>query len=131
MLGGALLANALTTQIVGIILSGAGIAFAIWARFVLGKNWSGIPSIKEGHELIQSGPYAIVRHPIYTGIILSALGDAIAFGFRVEYIAIVFALFVSFWVKLQSEEKLMMKQFPEKYPEYKEKVRGAIIPSVL
>jgi protein-S-isoprenylcysteine O-methyltransferase Ste14 len=58
----------------------AGFAFCVWARIVLGRNWSGEVTFKEGHELIESGPYAFARHPIYTGLIVMALGTALNFG---------------------------------------------------
>ncbi|HEX6807268.1 MAG TPA: isoprenylcysteine carboxylmethyltransferase family protein, partial [Gemmatimonadaceae bacterium] len=58
-------------------LSAIGVAVAIWARLYIGRNWSPRPAMKEGHELVTSGPYAFVRHPIYSGIILAALGTAL------------------------------------------------------
>lgn len=65
---------------VGLGCTVAGLAFAIWARLCLGPNWSGIVTIKQDHELIRSGPYARLRHPIYTGVELALLGTAIAAG---------------------------------------------------
>ena len=55
----------------GLLMVVAGLAFAVWARVHLGRNWSGTVTVKENHELIRSGPYAIVRHPIYTGLLLA------------------------------------------------------------
>lgn len=55
----------------GAVLCVAGLAFCIWARFTLGRNWSGVVTFKGGHELITRGPYALVRHPIYTGLLAS------------------------------------------------------------
>ena len=61
-----------------IVLVGA--AFTVWARITLGRNWSGEVTFKQDHELIESGPYALARHPIYTGLIVMALGTAINYG---------------------------------------------------
>ena len=62
------------------ILCIAGLAFCVWARATLGRNWSGTITLKEGHELIERGPYRIVRHPIYTGLLAMFFATAIAFG---------------------------------------------------
>jgi len=64
----------------GIAITFVGIGFAIWARYCLGSNWSSQVAIKQDHELIQSGPYRWIRHPIYTGIITGAWGTAIVVG---------------------------------------------------
>ena len=65
---------------IGLALLCAGLAFAVWARVELGRNWSGSVTVKEGHELIRSGPYAYVRHPIYTGLIAALIGTAVIIG---------------------------------------------------
>lgn len=102
---------------VGLALALLGVALAIWARRVLGKNWSGNPTIKVDHELIQSGPYAIVRHPIYTGLLIAIFGSLMPDGRIADFG--VFALFVALLTfKLKLEEGLMRQQFPEAYPEY-------------
>src|SRR5262249_30686119 len=64
----------------GVALTAAGAAFAIWARLVIGRNWSGTVTIKAGHELVRTGPYACVRHPIYTGLLLAAVGTSVYIG---------------------------------------------------
>lgn len=110
--------------IVGVALCAAGIAFAIWARWHLGRNWSGTPSLKEGHELVTSGPYRYVRHPIYTGIILAFLGSALIGG-TLWMFAFVF-LFITFLARVGAEERLMMQQFPDQYPEYKKRTKTLI-----
>ncbi|MBO0695837.1 MAG: isoprenylcysteine carboxylmethyltransferase family protein, partial [Verrucomicrobia bacterium] len=66
---------------IGAFLCVCGLVFAIWARVILGRNWSGVVTLKEGHELIERGPYRIVRHPIYTGILGMFAGTAIALGY--------------------------------------------------
>jgi protein-S-isoprenylcysteine O-methyltransferase Ste14 len=110
-------------------LCALGVGIAIWARAVLGRNWSGNPTIKEGHELIRSGPYRFVRHPIYTGLLLAILGTCLRGG-RAADIAI-FAVVVGISVvKLRIEESLMLEQFPEAYAEYRKQTK-ALVPYVI
>jgi protein-S-isoprenylcysteine O-methyltransferase Ste14 len=113
----------------GLALCAAGIGFAIWARHTLGRNWSGNPTIKEGHELIEAGPYRVVRHPIYTGFLAAILGTYIGGG-RVRELIVLVLSFVILWFKLRVEEGLMTRQFPEAYPAYKARTK-ALIPFVL
>jgi protein-S-isoprenylcysteine O-methyltransferase Ste14 len=118
-----------SVETIGIVLCMLGVALAIWARTILGRNWSGIPQIKEGHELIQAGPYRVVRHPIYTGILLAIFGTGFGRGRMLDVGLFVFC-FVTFWIKLKVEESLMSKQFPEAYPTYRKSTK-ALIPYVL
>src|SRR5260370_10297255 len=69
-----------SVSIIGIILCAAGMAFLVWARLVLGRNWSQTVSVKEGHELVTLGPYHYVRHPMYTGGLVACIGSAMVFG---------------------------------------------------
>jgi protein-S-isoprenylcysteine O-methyltransferase Ste14 len=114
---------------IGVVLCVAGLVFCIWARFTLGRNWSGVVTLKGGHELITSGPYALVRHPIYTGLLSMFVATVIVLGHVAGIIAMPF-VFVSFWVKLRYEEKLMLKKFPNEYAAYQQRVRR-LIPFVL
>lgn len=111
------------------ILCIAGLAFCVWARATLGRNWSGTITLKEGHELVERGPYRLVRHPIYTGLLAMFLATAIVFGHLGGFVAVVVA-FASFWIKLVEEEKLMRQQFPEQYRSYEQRVKR-IVPFVL
>jgi protein-S-isoprenylcysteine O-methyltransferase Ste14 len=113
----------------GVVLCIAGLAFCIWARFTLGRNWSGVVTLKGGHELITSGPYALVRHPIYTGLLTMFVGTVIVLGHVAGIIAMPF-VFGSLWIKLRYEEKLMLKQFPNKYAGYQQRVKR-LIPFIL
>jgi protein-S-isoprenylcysteine O-methyltransferase Ste14 len=113
----------------GIALCAAGVAFAIWARRTLGRNWSGNPTIKEGHELIESGPYRFVRHPIYTGILTAMVGTLLGGG-KVDQIIILVGSLTILWFKSRVEESLMMQQFPKAYPEYRKRTK-ALIPFIL
>ena len=113
----------------GAIVTVAGILFCIWARLVLGSNWSGTVTIKENHELVKRGPYQIVRHPIYTGILLGMLGTAFVYGFTRCFVGVLICGF-AFWLKSQIEEQFMVQQFGEQYAQYCREVR-ALIPYIL
>ena len=109
--------RSLTAWWVGFALLGAGLAFSVWARVHLGRNWSGSVTVKEGHELIRSGPYAYVRHPIYTGLLAAVLGTTIASGSvraALGFLIIAAALLR----KLRVEEGFMRETFPGEYERY-------------
>jgi protein-S-isoprenylcysteine O-methyltransferase Ste14 len=110
----------------GLLMVIAGLAFAVWARMHLGRNWSGTVTVKENHELIRSGPYAIVRHPIYTGLLLAILGTAVVLGEWRGLLAFCF-LTIAFLLKLRREERFMEESFPDTYPSYRAQV-PALIP---
>src|SRR4029453_19359785 len=105
----------------GAFLCISGLSFAVWARVILGGNWSGVITLKEGHELIERGPYRVVRHPIYTGILAMFVGTAIGIGYFGGFLGLLL-VFVSFWLKLKREEDLMLKHFPDKYAAYQRRV---------
>jgi len=115
--------------ILGLTLTVSGAAFAIWARVVLGRNWSGIAAVKQDHELVRRGPYALVRHPIYTGFLLALAGSAIAIG-EVRGLIGFALIWAAFWMKIRMEEAFMRQQFGHQYREYETKVK-ALIPGVL
>jgi len=110
----------------GLLMVTAGLALAVWARTHLGRNWSGTVTVKEDHELVRSGPYAIVRHPIYTGLLLAMLGTAIILGEWRGLSAVCF-LSAAFLLKLRREERFMAESFPETYPGYRARV-PALVP---
>lgn len=114
---------------IGAALTLAGLLLTVWARVHLGTNWSGTVTLKRGHELVTSGPYAIVRHPIYTGLLLACLGSALA---RDEWRGVVaLALVVlALWRKLRHEERWMREQFGDAYGAYARRV-AALVPHVL
>jgi protein-S-isoprenylcysteine O-methyltransferase Ste14 len=114
---------------VGVAFMIIGASFAVWARFTIGTNWSGDVTLKEDHELIQRGPYALVRHPIYTALFTMLLGTALAFGQYETAVIFVVAVLV-FTFKMRAEERLMTEAFPDQYPEYRRRVK-AIIPFVV
>src|SRR3989344_1698465 len=124
----ALIAQTQFAQIIGMAVCVCGVIFGIWARKTLSTNWSAQVVIKENHELITTGPYAIVRHPIYTGFITTLLGTIIAINISVLIIIAEASVVLYLWWKLKNEEKIILEQFPREYPEYKNKVRSALIP---
>ncbi|PYV65700.1 MAG: hypothetical protein DMG95_01005 [Acidobacteria bacterium] len=115
-------------QATAILLTAAGIALAIWARFYIGQNWSGTVTIKVGHTLIRTGPYRWVRHPIYSGILLAMIGTALARGKPIGVLAIVLFWF-GFWFKSRLEEQFMRKTFGQEYDEYARST-GALVPKL-
>ncbi|HEY1937338.1 MAG TPA: isoprenylcysteine carboxylmethyltransferase family protein [Candidatus Angelobacter sp.] len=109
----------------GLALTAIGIAFAIWARLWIGSNWSGRITIKQDHQLIQNGPYAIVRHPIYSGVLLGFLGTALIHGELGGLLGLAFAIF-GWSLKLHQEEAFMVQQFGSVYMDYKQRVKALV-----
>ncbi len=114
-----------TTFWVGIGLVAIGLLFSVWARKVIGRDWSGSVTVKEGHELVRTGPYAIVRHPIYTGLLLAFIGSALP---RAEWrgVAAVLIVALGLWRKLKLEERWMGEVFGERYAAYKREVKALV-----
>jgi protein-S-isoprenylcysteine O-methyltransferase Ste14 len=119
----------LWTQTIGLGFCAGGIAIALWARRFLGSNWSGLITLKENHELIRSGPYRFVRHPIYFGLILAVAGTIIAIQPTVRGILFFLLITVGFKLKSLGEEKILIPEFPEDYPRYQREVK-ALIPFI-
>jgi len=107
----------------------AGLGFSVWARVHLGEYWSGTVTLKKGHRLIRSGPYALVRHPIYTGLLVAMLGTAVAVD-RVRGLLGLAIIIASLARKLRLEEKWLTEELGEEYTQYRREVR-ALIPAVL
>ena len=116
--------------LVAAAVSAAGLSVALWARATLGSNWSGEVVLKKQHDLIDRGPYAFVRHPIYTGVLLMVLGTVTMSGTSAAMI--LFATMVAgLIVKARREERLLTKHFPEAYSRYRARVRARLIPFLL
>jgi protein-S-isoprenylcysteine O-methyltransferase Ste14 len=113
---------------VGAALTIAGVAFAIWARALLAGNWSSSVTLKRDHELIVEGPYRVVRHPIYTGILIGLIGTALAVGEWRAVLGVAIAT-AAYWRKLRIEEVVMRRQFGEAYERYAGRV-PALIPFI-
>jgi protein-S-isoprenylcysteine O-methyltransferase Ste14 len=104
-------------EALGLVLFGLGLAFAIWARVHIGRNWGTPMTQKREPELVTSGPYRLVRHPIYSGILLAGFGTGLALSW---FWLIVLVLPVIYFVYAATvEERYLTTQFPEAYPEYK------------
>ena len=113
----------------GFVLAILGAAFAIWARWTLGGNWSATITVKEKHSFVQRGPYRLVRHPIYAGGLLAMFGTALVYGEAGCFLAVILA-FVGWWLKARMEEEFMTQHFGEDYLCYRRNV-GQFIPFVL
>jgi len=119
--------DALTVVALGLTV--AGVAFAIWARVTLGANWSGRAVVKGQHQLIQSGPYRWVRHPIYTGLLVAFLGTALLRCAPRTLLGVATFAFIFSW-KMVLEERLLAAEYGERYQDYRRRVK-ALIPFVL
>ncbi|MGA2429578.1 MAG: isoprenylcysteine carboxylmethyltransferase family protein [Candidatus Acidiferrum sp.] len=106
-----------TVQWLAVLVMASGVAIAFWARFHLGANWSGVVTLKEGHELIRTGPYRTIRHPIYTGILLAFLGNAVALG-EVRGLIGLAIIWLSFYVKARREESFLAQEFGTRFNEH-------------
>jgi protein-S-isoprenylcysteine O-methyltransferase Ste14 len=100
----------------GAMMTAAGVGLAIWARWHLGTNWSSTVSIRADHELIHTGPYRTIRHPIYTGMLLAFAGTALALGEVRGAIAFVIVL-IAFYFKARKEESFLTQEFGERFAE--------------
>ena len=113
----------------GLALAVLGAALAILSRHLLGRNWSATVQLKQGHELVTRGPYRLVRHPIYTGLLLLFLGNAVMVGDWRGLLAVAI-VFASFWRKLRLEERWLVEHFGEPYRLYQARTK-ALVPAVL
>jgi protein-S-isoprenylcysteine O-methyltransferase Ste14 len=110
----------------GFGLVASGLAFSVAARVWLGGNWSGLVTLKQNHELIRSGPYRWVRHPIYTGLLLAIFGTAVAQG-EVRGLIALLLIAASFLRKIGIEEQFLAQQFGTAYSRYRAEV-PALVP---
>ena len=106
---------------VGLVLFAAGLLFAIWARIHIGRNWGTPMTQKEDPELVTSGPYLLVRHPIYSGILVAGIGTAVALSWF--WLAAVALAGIYFIYSATVEERYLAEQFPDSYAEYKRSTR--------
>ncbi len=113
----------------GLVLAASGVLLAFWARHLLGRNWSSVVQLKQSHELIDSGPYRYIRHPIYTGLLLAFLGTALKVGDWRGLVAVAMML-ASFWRKLGVEERWLGETFGHAYAAYRRRTK-ALIPGVI
>jgi protein-S-isoprenylcysteine O-methyltransferase Ste14 len=116
-----LVVDAAWVRLLGLIVLVASTVFALWARFALGTSWSVAARVAGDHRLRTSGPYAVTRHPIYTGVLGMLLGSALLGGVGVWIVIMAIAL-IGFEVKIHLEEQLLLATFPDEYPRYRERV---------
>jgi protein-S-isoprenylcysteine O-methyltransferase Ste14 len=116
-------------RIIGSAICIYGLWFTLWARRTLAGNWSSDVTFKRDHELIRTGPYRIVRHPIYTGLLVMCLGTAIVIG-ELRVVPSLLLVSIGFWIKLSQEEQLLVRHFPDAYPVYQREVK-ALVPFVI
>ena len=113
---------------IGLFMTIVGVTFAVWARITLGRNWSGIVTVKQNHQLIRGGPYALVRHPIYTGIMFAVCGTAVFDG-EIRSVICVCAILSALTYKIKIEEQFMTEQFGSEYASYRQRTK-ALLPFV-
>ena len=116
-----LVVDAAWVRFLGLAVLIASTAFALWARFSLGTSWSVAPEVGGDRRLRTQGPYAVTRHPIYTGLLGMILGTALLAGLGQAILAVVASLTV-FLVKIHAEEQLLRVNFPDEYPAYRQRV---------
>jgi protein-S-isoprenylcysteine O-methyltransferase Ste14 len=126
ILGNRVIPRGYDLRIAGVILLWAGIALALWARWHLGQYWSGRITIKEDHKLIRTGPYAHLRHPIYSGLILAVIGTAMEMDQWRGVLAIV-VVTAGFWIKARREEQMLIAEFGDAFREHTQHT-GFLIP---
>ena len=114
---------------VAVLLMICGFAFAIWARRHLGRYWSATVTLKEGHRVIESGPYGLVSHPIYSGLLLSMAGTVMAIGTTLSVCGYA-VLLAALVFKMSAEERLLSAHLGTAYQDYQKRVK-ALIPGVI
>jgi len=113
--------GALWVRVLGLAVLVPSTVLTLWARFSLGTMWSVAPKVKGDHQLRTHGPYAVTRHPIYTGLLGMLLGATLLSGIG-QWIVLFPVALIVFEVKIRMEEHLMLATFPEEYPRYRRKV---------
>jgi protein-S-isoprenylcysteine O-methyltransferase Ste14 len=118
--------HTLVSAIVGSTFTWLGIGLAIWARYHLAEYWSARITIKEDHQLIRTGPYARLRHPIYSGIVLAAIGSAVVID-QWRCVLGVCLVLIGYCIKARKEETMLTQQFGDAFREH-QKHAGFLIP---
>jgi len=124
-LGLLLLPQTIPIDVTGTVFAITGVAFAIWSRQSLRNNWSGEVAITEGQQFIRTCPYAIVRHPIYAGMLLALLGTALVSSTVGGLLGFILAI-ISLWQKASIEEQFLIVEFGEQYAKYQREVKFLI-----
>jgi len=121
---------ALPLALSGCLLALAGAALVLRSRAALGPAWSFVPKADQGTGLVTTGPYRLVRHPIYLGLALLAMGAALAFGSWPAIVIVLAGIVPTFVWRAGGEEKLLSRTFGERYTTYQQRTK-MIIPHLL
>jgi protein-S-isoprenylcysteine O-methyltransferase Ste14 len=121
---------ALLLASLGSALAIVGAGLVLRSRMVLGSAWSLVPKAGQDTGLVTTGPYRLVRHPIYLGLIFLAVGEALAFSSLPAFAIVLFAIIPTFAWRARAEEKLLSRIFGERYEVYQQRTK-MIIPHVL
>lgn len=125
ILGQRLLPNSAVLQFAGATLCALGVGFAIWARRILAHNWNATVTRGEEQQLVRNGPYAVVRHPIYSGFLTALLGMLFALG-EVRAVILLAGGAVVLLTKMKHEEAILDAAFPDDYRRYQQRVARLI-----
>jgi protein-S-isoprenylcysteine O-methyltransferase Ste14 len=117
--------HSVASELAGDVLALGGLSILIWARILLGVNWSSEVEIQPGHRLIREGPYALVRHPIYTGVLMMILGLAMDVG-HLTWLLLFLVCLLGLYLKSRQEEALLTRHFPDEYPAYRAGTKSLI-----
>jgi protein-S-isoprenylcysteine O-methyltransferase Ste14 len=117
-----------TVWLTGLALTAVGIGIAVWARLSLGSNWSGMVTLKDNHELVRTGLYRWIRHPIYTGILVAMVGSAMIRGYLRGWLGVGLVLLAFYW-KARREESFLREEFGAGFDEHS-KHTGMFLPKL-
>lgn len=121
ILGQRFIPSFVAVEVLGAVMCAFGVGFAIWSRRILAESWSPVVRLRDCHEFVQNGPYAIIRHPIYFGFIMSAVGMILVLG-EVRALVLLWDIGV-FLRRMKPEERILRAAYPNEYPEYERRVR--------
>ena len=121
-IGRPMITNSAATKWLGAAICVVGLIGAILSRKILADNWSENVEFKQGHQLVERGPYRHVRHPIYSTILVMCLGTALAYNRLIGIVSLLLFL-IGFLIKLKQEERLLLRHFPEEYPAYRARTK--------
>ena len=116
-----------TLRLAGLAVSVLGVVFSLWAIVTLGRHYDLLLEVHAGHELVRSGPFRVVRHPVYTGLALHFLGACLATGNVLLTLGTLFGSLPAFYLRARAEERLLRGEFGAEYEAYAKRV-GMLVP---